>query len=241
MAKTVLSDALIVFDGQAIRDSTNAVSIDYGAEELDGTTLADDTRIMVGGLLTAAMGADGFFQAPDPDTAFFDQMGAAGKVITIAPQTTEGSIGFALNAILGSYNPGASVGELLSYSIQAGARDRLVRGPLLANKTGITASGSGTAFQVGAATSSQTVFAALHVTKADGTTPTLDLTIESDDASGMASPTTRITFDQATAKGSQFKKLAGPVTDNWWRVDYTIGGTSPDFDFVVLLGILDNR
>lgn len=240
MSKTVLSDAFIVFDGEAIRDSTNAVSIDYGAEELDGTTLADDTRIMVGGLLTAAMGADGFFQAPDPDSAFFDQMGAAGKVITIAPKTTEGSIGFSLNSVLGSYNPGASVGELLAYSIQAGARDRLVRGPLLANKTGITASGSGTAFQVGAATASQTVFAALHVTKADGT-PTLDLTIESDDASGMASPTTRITFDQATAKGSQFKKLAGPVADSWWRVNYTIGGTNPDFDFVVLLGILDNR
>jgi len=240
MAKTVLSDALIVFDGEAIRDSTNAVSIDYGAEELDGTTLADDTRIMVGGLLTAAMGADGFFQAPDPDAAFFEQMGAAGKVITIAPKTDEGSIGFSLNSVLGSYNPGASVGELLAYSIQAGARDRLVRGPLLANKTGITASGSGTAFQVGAATAEQTVFAALHVTKADGT-PTLNLTIESDDASGMLSPTTRITFDQATAKGSQFVKLAGPVADSWWRVNYTIGGTNPDFDFVVLLGILDNR
>jgi hypothetical protein len=240
MSKTVLSDAFIVFDGEAIRDSVNAVSIDYGAEELDGTTLADDTRIMVGGLLTAAMGADGFFQAPDPDSAFFAQMGAAGKVITIAPKTTEGSIGFSLNAILGSYNPGASVGELLAYSIQAGARDRLVRGPLLANKAGITVTGTGTAFQVGAASGSQTVFAALHVTKAGGT-PTLDLTIESDDASGMLSPTTRITFDQATAKGSQFKKLAGPVTDNWWRVNYTIGGGTPEFDFVVLLGILDNR
>ena len=240
MAKTVLSDALIVFDGEAIRDSVNAVSIDYGAEELDGTTLADDTRIMVGGLLTAAMGADGFFQAPDPDSAFFGQMGAAGKVITIAPKTTEGSIGFSLNSVLGSYNPGASVGELLAYSIQAGARDRLVRGMLLANKAGITVTGTGTAFQVGAATASQTVFAALHVTKADGT-PTLDLTIESDDASGMLSPTTRITFDQAMAKGSQFKKLAGPVADSWWRVNYTIGGTNPDFDFVVLLGILDNR
>lgn len=240
MAKTVLSDALIVFDGEAIRDSTNAVSIDYGAEELDGTTLADNTRIMVGGLLTAAMGADGFFQAPDPDSAFFDQMGAAGKVITIAPKTTEGSIGFSLNSVLGSYNPGASVGELLAYSIQAGARDRLVRGMLLANKAGITGTGAGTAFQVGAASGSQTLFAALHVTKAGGT-PTLNLSIESDDASNMLSATTRITFDQATAKGSQFKKLAGPVTDNWWRVNYTIGGATPNFDFVVLLGILDNR
>lgn len=241
MAKTVLSDALIVFDGYAIRDSVNAVSIDYGAEELDGTTLADDTRIMVGGLLTAAMGADGFFQAPDPDAALFGQMGVAGKVITIAPKTTEGSIGFSLNAIIGSYNPGASVGELLAYSIQAGARDRLVRGTLLANKAGITVTGSGTAFQVGAASGSQTLFAALHVTKAGGATPTLNLSIESDNASNMPSPTTRITFAQATAKGSQFKKLAGPVTDNWWRVNYTIGGATPNFDFVVLLGILDNR
>jgi hypothetical protein len=241
MAKTILSDALIVFDGYAIRESANAVSIDYGAEELDGTTLADNTRIMVGGLLTAAMGAEGFFDAPNPDSAFFDQMGLSEKVITIAPKTVEGGIGYSLNALLGSYNPGAPVGELLKYSISAGAQDRLVRGTLLANKTGIITSGSGTAFQVGAATATQTIFAALHVVGATGTTPTLDLIVESDDAVGMTTPTTRITFAQATGVGSQFKKLAGPVTDSWWRVKYTLGGATPNFGFVVLVGILENR
>lgn len=241
MSKQVLTDALIAFDGRAFRDTANQVAIEYGAEALDGTTFADDTRINEGGLLTAAMSAEGFFRAPNPDKALFDQMGAKDKVITIAPTPTEGNIAYSLQAVLGNYSPNGEIGQLLAFSMSAGARDRLVRGTLLANKETISATGSGTAFQVGAATSGQTIYAALHVVNAGGTTPTLDVTVESDDAEAMSSATTRITFDQATDLGSQFKTLAGPVTDDWWRVSYTVGGTSPDFDFIVVLGILTDR
>lgn len=240
MAKTVFKDALIAFDGYAFRDTANACAVDYGSEPLDGTTFADDTRIMEPGLLTASMGAEGFFRAANPDKGLFDHMGASGKVITIAPTETEGDIAYSLNAVLGSYSPSGSVGDLLSFSMQAGAQDRLVRGTIIANKETISATGDGSSFQVGAATSSQTIYAALHVVNAGGTSPTLDLTIESDDSSGFTSGTTRITFDQATAIGSQFKTLSGAVTDDWWRASYTVGGSSPDFDFIVVIGILDD-
>jgi len=75
------------------------------------------------------------------------------------------------------------------------------------------------------------------VIAASGTTPTLDVTIESDDAEGMASATTRLTFTQATATTSEWQELAGAVTDDWWRAAWTIGGGSPSFTAVVVVGI----
>jgi len=31
--------------------------------------------------------------------------------------------------------------------------------------------------------------------------------------------------------------VAGPITDEWWRVSYTIGGTNPSLAVVVIVGI----
>ncbi len=73
---------------------------------------------------------------------------------------------------------------------------------------------------------------------ASGTTPTLDVTIESDDGVGMGSPTTRINFAQATAIGAQWATpVAGAIADDWWRVAYTLGGASPSFTFICIIGI----
>jgi hypothetical protein len=56
--------------------------------------------------------------------------------------------------------------------------------------------------------------------------------------SGFPSPATRLTFAQKTAAGYEFKSAAGAITDDWWRVDWTIGGTAtPTFSFVVAVGI----
>ena len=45
-------------------------------------------------------------------------------------------------------------------------------------------------------------------------------------------------FAQKTAVGHEWKEVAGPFTDDYWRVKYTIGGGSPNITFAVMLGIL---
>ena len=87
--------------------------------------------------------------------------------------------------------------------------------------------------QLGAVASGQIVAASLHVIAASGTS--LDVTVESDSTSGMSSPTTQLTFAQATAIGGQFLSAVGPITDDWWRVSWTVVGGS--FTFVVAIGI----
>jgi hypothetical protein len=95
-------------------------------------------------------------------------------------------------------------------------------------------------YALGAATATQHLYGVLHVLAVSGTNPTLDVVIQSDDAEGFASGTTRGTFTQKTAVGSQFlTPVAGPVTDTHWRCTWTIGGTNtPSFTIALVVGIL---
>lgn len=69
----------------------------------------------------------------------------------------------------------------------------------------------------------------LDVTAASGTTPTLDVTVQtSHDGSTWRSLGT---FTQATAISSERKSFSG--CDRFVRVSYTIGGTTPSFTFSV--------
>jgi hypothetical protein len=42
-----------------------------------------------------------------------------------------------------------------------------------------------------------------------------------------------------TALGSQFAtRVAGPITDDWWRASFTVGGSAtPTFTLALVMGI----
>ena len=66
----------------------------------------------------------------------------------------------------------------------------------------------------------------------------MTLKIQSDDNSGMSSPTDRITsFTAATGTGYQWGSVAGAITDDYWRCVYTITGTGT-ITFAVAAGII---
>jgi hypothetical protein len=83
------------------------------------------------------------------------------------------------------------------------------------------------------------MYAALHVLSVAGTaTPTITARVESSVDNTFASPTTRLTFAAATAVSGQTLRTAGTaITDTWWRVAWTISGTTPSFLFAAALGI----
>jgi len=79
---------------------------------------------------------------------------------------------------------------------------------------------------------------AMHVTAFVGAAPTLDVIVESDDNSGFTTAVTRGTFAQATAATSEWlTPVAGAITDDWWRIGYTLGGTITSATFAVFIGI----
>jgi hypothetical protein len=53
----------------------------------------------------------------------------------------------------------------------------------------------------------------------------------------MSSPTTRGTFAAKTAIGGEALQIDSPGSERYWRVTWTITGTTPSFLFLVSLGI----
>ena len=242
MSESVLTSALILLGEHDISGDMNQVSLDLSADTPENTRFNDDTHnFAAGGLQSFTAGGAGFWEGGDDaiDDAMFAAVGAASRPLTIAPTAgADGDLAYLMSAIAGSYQPGAQIGELLAFSFGAVAgADKLVRGTVMHNATR-TATVNGTARQLGAVAAGQSLYAALHVIgPVSGTTPTLDVVVESDDNSGMTSATSRINFAQATAINGQWQKVAGAITDDWWRITATIGGTTPSFPFVVVLGV----
>lgn len=233
---TVMRDQKVWFGGYNLTGAMNAIALDYGAAAKENTVLGNDTHTFEGGLKTVAASMQGYFDAAK-DKVLFEAMAATGKVLSCGAAGTAGSAVYSFKALLGSYTPGGAVGEMFGFSLEAATEGKLVRGTIMENQTGLEASADGTGRQLGAVSSTQKLYAILHVLTADGTTPTLDVIIESDNGAGFGTPVTAITFDQITGIGSYWKEIDGPITDDYYRGSFTVGGTDPSFDYVLILAI----
>jgi hypothetical protein len=154
------------------------------------------------------------------DEQLWSYLGANDTAHSIVTNSADGSLAYLFKGIP------------LSYKIIDGAP------PGSASRT---ASSVGTGRELGAVTATQRAYAALHVLSVSGTSPTLDVIVQSDDNGSFTTPTSRITFSQAnaTANRQQFSSVAGAITDTHWRVSYTIGGSgTPTFAFAVTVGIV---
>ena len=236
MSEIVLKNQKLWFGGYDLSCQMNALGLDYGAEMQDNTTFCDDTRSNFGGLKTVAMQCEGFFDGDPYDEALFSSIGESDMPISFGSSGDEGDPAYTFKSILGEYSPGGTVGEILAFSVGGSATGNLVRGTLMVNDTKIV-TGDGTARQLGAVAAGKRVYASLHVISASET-DTLDVVVTSDDNAGMTSATTRLTFDQQSAIGSDWQELEGPVTDDYWQVSWAIGGVDPSFQFVVIVGII---
>lgn len=244
MAVEVLTNCHVFVAGYDVSGQLNAAALDYAAEMLDATTFNQTTRIRSGGLKAVTAAHSGFWDAGagGPDTAFFSRIGTQGVPMTILPNTgVAGSIAYFFRAIHGDYQAFGAVGDLTPFSVTAEGSDGEVpaRGMALFNGT-VTGDANGTAFVVGAASSAQTIVGALHIVgDPDGTTPTLDVTVESDVDGDFNSAATVLTFAQMTTRGSDWQTASGPNTDTFYRVTLDIGGTDdPSFAAVVVVGII---
>ena len=120
----------------------------------------------------------------------------------------------------------------------------IVRAQLLHIATAIASTANGTAYQHGAVSSTQSVWAIVRLLAAPGGAGSndLDIIIESDSQEDFAgSKETQLTFttiDQTSVALHETKEAAGAIADDWWRATMTIsGGGSRTFSIVVAMGI----
>lgn len=117
--------------------------------------------------------------------------------------------------------------QLKSYTRQDGRNAAVYNAPLLPSAEK-TASGTGEIYEMGDMT---TLRLKLDVTAASGTTPTLDVIVETS-PDGATEWQTVATFAQKT--GVSYERNVFPGCDRFVRAKYTIGGTNPDFTFSLL-------
>lgn len=214
----------------------NAVALAIGAETMDDTVYGDAVRSSAGGLLTARLEGEGYWDST-LDSRLFAKVGVEDTIVSVAPvDGSEGSPAFSMKMTAGEYSPmaGSELGSMLAFRITGESRGtRVISGTIMANKTSVSATGTGTSRQLGAVASTKRIYSAVHLLALTGTS--IDFTVTSDDNSGHTSETTRLTHPQMTAVGSNWQDAAGAITDDWWRLKYTIVGSS--FNFVGVIGI----
>lgn len=194
---------------------------------------------VLGGIKSLSWSGEGAWEAGNAglvDDASWADLGQQ-RALTVCPEMAAvGATAYVTGAMRSSYQLLGAVGDLAPWTAEAKGAWPAARGVVLHDPGTVrTATGTGTAVQYGAATSTQLAYATLHVVSLTGT-GTITARIESDDNVGFASPTTRMTFTAASARGSEALRVVGPVTDTYWRAAWTVTGT-PSVLMVVGFGI----
>lgn len=245
MSTLTLTDAKIWVNASDLSGDMNAVALEEGVEARDATTFGAGTRTRKGGIRGVRMTASGFFNAAGSgrsDDVLPTLVGNTPpnvNVISIGPAgSAEGGPAFCFPASLLRYAFGDEVDAMLPFNLEAStartqagspSRPSLARGTILLSSQK-TATGSGTAYNLGAVAAGQKLYVAVHVLAQSGGLPTLR--VQSDSASNFPSPTDQLTL---VGPSADFRAVAGAITDTWWRADWTFTGTN--FTAIVIAAI----
>lgn len=244
MAKTILTGVRLFTGGVDLTGVSNQVDVSCEAEVKDTTNFASGGwKEGLAGLCSTEIKAGGQWEAGDTsmvDDATWADLGGVGPWTICPVGAAVGDLAYLTSAMRANYSLGGAVGDVAPWKSDAQGSWPLVRGSVAHPPgTARTATGNGTAVNLGAVTAGQRIYAAVHVLSVSGTgTPSVTVTIESDDNSNFTSATTRLTATAATARGGQILRSSGSaITDTWWRAAWTVAGTTPSFLFAVAFGI----
>lgn len=240
MAQAILSDQSVYLDGYDLTARTNAIALEYGAEIKDNTTLGATFRNKVAGLKMTSAQIEGYVDLDSVDAGLFSNMGVYDKIMTLGAGGDDvGDPAYFFKAIESELTIGDQIGEVFPFSVSSEGDGNLVRGTLVLNSkaSALTTTTNSSAYELGAVSAGQKLYAGLHVLGAG--TGSVTVTVDSDATNAFSgAETTQITFDAATSIGSQLKTADGAITDTYYRVTATISGATPQFSLIVVLGIL---
>ena len=239
----ILLDCRLFAVGADLSGNSNKIEISAEHEEKDSTHYrSNGWKEVLGGLGSAEISGAGQWEAGDPsrvDDASWAALGGIGPYTVCPTDSTVGALAYFTQGLRQNLKFGDQVGEVAPWEGTIKSSWPLVRGQIAHPPgTARTATGTGTVLNLGAIPAGKRLYAALHVLSLAGTTPSITATVESDDAAGMASPTTRLSFAAATAAGGQTLRTDGSaITDTHYRLSWTITGTTPSIMFAASLGI----
>lgn len=245
MAKFVLTNARPFINGTDLTSASNKFEVEFEVADVDSTNFGSGGATeLLGGLGSSSITGEGQWDAGDislVDDALWAATGSGVGPWTLAPAgAADGAFAWLGRVHEASYKLGGEVGAVAPWSLSGKGSGLFARG-VIAHPPGIarTASGVGTAINLGAVAANRYLVASVHVLSVTGT---LSITprIETDDASGFASATTVLTGTAAvaasTGTGQWLATTGTAITDTWQRAAWTTSGTGSAL-FVVSLGI----
>lgn len=239
MAKSVIKKATILLHDLDVSGFHNNVDPGVRVEEKECSNYAGDGwREYLAGLLGTEIALEGYLESETIEATQFDLLTPDTYypfLVSLDRPLAADSIAFFTKVFLTQWQRRAQIGEIYGYSGQAqrGEQAPLVRGRVTDNLTAAT-SGNGAALDLNEAIAAdEKLFVGVWVTGVSDPGDTLDLELESDADTGMATPTSRLVIPQITGTGSYFGTVDGPITDEAWRFVRTITGA---VSFVAAIG-----
>ncbi len=215
--------------GYDMTTDLHTVGLELSREEQDDTRFqppgSGGARQRLAGLEDVAASYGGYFASGDTavdKNAFDGWTGGLEEPWTLSPDGAEGSPAYVLRGGRFKYSVGSPVGDNHRFGLDVmgtNGETAVVRGQVTKTVGTVNATGAtGTAQQLGAVASGQYLYCVLHVFSV-GTTITAVL--ESDNASNFPSAATQITLGPITTVGATMTRVAGPITDDWFRLRVT--------------------
>lgn len=133
MAKKVLTDAFVSIDSNDISEFVRSVTLNYNADEVEETTMGDDTHAFLGGLKNWSMDIEAAndMAASQIDSILFPLVGTQ---VPVAIRATTDAVGtgnpsYGGTGMIAQYSPfpGNSVGDLHTGSVRVVSAGTLAR------------------------------------------------------------------------------------------------------------------
>ena len=229
MAGTIIKSQKIWLGALKLDGQLHTIDLDLSLEALDDTRLGDDAVSMIVGRGLTQLQLAGYWDpvgATAVDGQLFSDIGATLAYIIDVTGAGEGGKAY-LGDVLATGRPiSGQHGQQAGMTLAGATRNTIpIQGFLSEISSGLGAGTvSGTGKQLGAVGAGQKLWAALCMTA--GSTPNVDVIVESDDNAGFTSPTTRISFANRTTPGSELKSQAGAITDDYFRAKVTVNSGS---------------
>lgn len=238
------ANSRIYINDQFVSGYISGFSVSSERKLADVTVQGSGGSNSIPGFIDGSMTIDGFLTTQ----AALGQPVAIQNLLRNASQTEHGvlttaapaglAVGkpcFILRGDASKFELESKVDDAVSISYEAQGEDGVDFGTLLTDGVAKGTTGAyASVNDVTAATTNGGV-AMLHVVSKSGTTPTLDVKVQhSADNSTFAD---LVTFTQATDTTAEYKVVAkGTTVNKYLKVTYTIGGTTPNFAFLVSFG-----
>jgi hypothetical protein len=238
--------------GSLYVSSANEIELGTDVDAIDITTFGTAPfKAYTQGLMTVVMTANGYhdYSTLLPDSSSERTRGLVGSIqpVSLAPiGATDGAIAhLTVGLIQNTARIAAKIGDAPSLQLALQPRgipllEGFVTDPGLVDRT---ATFTGVNAQLGALSASQKIYANIHVldTTGSGGTPSITARIESDNAGGFGTPATVVTGSALTPTvgtgASQHLSAAGPITDDFFRLQFTISGTTPHLKIFATIGV----